>query len=73
MCDCIAKIDERLARDNSRLVTVFTFTPGATLRVKLPTEKINPRNRNRMGALATFCPFCGEPYEPAVAAPEGVA
>lgn len=63
MCDCISKIDERLAQENSRLVITFTLGNGAPCRVKLATEKLNPRNRNSMGALATFCPFCGVKYE----------
>lgn len=66
MCDCIAKIDEHLAKKNSRLVTTFTFGNGGfgAVRARLSTEKINTRNRDSMGALASFCPFCGASYDP---------
>lgn len=61
-CDCITKIDERLAKNNSRLKITFTIGHGHPCRVQIGTEKINTRNRDRMGALATFCPFCGTRY-----------
>jgi hypothetical protein len=61
MCDCISKIDEKLAEHNSRLQVAFTFRPMST-RVHISTEKLVPRKRESMGAVATFCPFCGERY-----------
>lgn len=66
MCDCITKMDEHLKSHNSKLQVIFPIrnTGGlAAIRVHIPTEKINPRNRAKMGAVATFCPFCGTKYE----------
>lgn len=65
MCDCITKINERLKDENSRLVLCWSLTRGlglASETVALRTEKINTRNRKKMGAIASFCPFCGEKY-----------
>lgn len=69
-CTCIDAINGRLAEHNSRLVTTFVIRYGALQDggVKLQTEKINTRNRDNMGAIATFCPFCGVRYEPAAQA-----
>ncbi|MDF2621785.1 MAG: hypothetical protein K0S00_4444 [Xanthobacteraceae bacterium] len=70
MCDCIEQIDAKLAERNSKLQIGFTFgtpdRPGYTFPA-LTTDKIDKRNRDKMGAIPTFCPFCGERY---VAIPE---
>lgn len=64
MCDCMKLIDERLGQHNSRLsVTIMVEAGQMVGRPTIQTEKINPRNRERMGAIATFCPFCGVLYE----------
>lgn len=68
MCDCIEVMNARLSEHNSRLVDTLVVRNGQLLaRAHLTTKKINPRNRDVMGALATFCPFCGEGYDAAVA------
>ena len=64
-CGCIKMLDEHLAKHNSRIVVALTFGGDGELRVAIPTEKINPRSRDRMSAVATFCPFCGTKYDPA--------
>jgi hypothetical protein len=63
-CDCIAKMDAKLGEHNSRLCLAFVYggPEGAQQRVSIRSEKIEPRNRKVMGAVATFCPFCGVPY-----------
>ena len=64
-CNCITEFDAKLAEHNSRLQVIFPFGAGEmTTRVRIGTEKINTRNRTSMGAVATFCPFCGERYAP---------
>jgi hypothetical protein len=64
-CDCIEQIDAKLAERNSKLQIGFTFgtpdRPGYTFPA-LTTEKINKRSRDSMGAIPTFCPFCGTKY-----------
>lgn len=64
-CDCIDLINTSLAERNSKLDVGFTFghegRPGYSFPA-LSTSKINTRNRDRAGAIPTFCPFCGIKY-----------
>lgn len=64
-CDCIEKIDAKLAEHNSKLELGFTFGtedhPGYAFPA-LRTDKINKRSRDKMGAIPTYCPFCGNKY-----------
>ena len=64
-CECIKEIDAELAKRNSKLEVGFTFgtaeRPGYVF-PSLSTEKINKKNRDKMGAIPTFCPFCGVAY-----------
>jgi hypothetical protein len=63
MCDCITKLDEHLAAHNSRLQVSFLNEGGHLVeRPHIGTEKINKRDRRSMGAVPSFCPFCGERY-----------
>lgn len=72
-CKCIEIIDKRLAERNSRLEVGFTFgteeRPGYAFPA-LRTEKINKRNRDKMGAIPTYCPFCGTAYRAALKSAE---
>lgn len=61
-CDCMDKLDDHLKAHNSRLVRSFMLGGGMCDRPTIQVEKINPRNRDCMGAIASFCPFCGVPY-----------
>lgn len=73
-CECIEIINTSLAERNSKLDVGFTFgrdgNPGYTFPA-LSTSKLNPRNRDRAGAIPTFCPFCGMKYR--AAHPDDVA
>lgn len=66
-CERIEKFNEKLAERNSKLQCTFSFPrdgSAAYHTVYIPTEKINKRNRDKCGVVATFCPFCGEKYRP---------
>ena len=66
-CDCISVMDAKLAKHNTRLVPSFAFPQNGGQpfdTVTLTIEKIQPRNRDRVRAAATFCPFCGVRYVP---------
>lgn len=69
-CTCIEVIDKKLAERNSRLEVGFTFgtaeRPGYTF-AALSTEKIDKKKRDKLGAIPTFCPFCGKAYRAALA------
>lgn len=73
-CNCIHEINAMLAQRNTCLGLTFGFPPpGSTLtevsqRPILMTEKIVARKKGRAAIMVpTFCPFCGERYEPAPA------
>ena len=72
-CDCIETFGAKLREHNTRLCVTIGFPRDGSPAFVLPTvktEKIEPRKRvGPVIALPTFCPFCGERYEPALAAP----
>lgn len=64
-CKCIEAINEKLAERNSKLEIGFTFGFEGRASYTFPslsTEKLNKKNRDRCGAIPTFCPFCGVKY-----------
>jgi len=69
MCDCAAKVNERLAESNTALseTSLINMKTGAirqSLIVK--TERLSrdkPRSKVKT-VLPSFCPFCGERYKP---------
>lgn len=62
-CTCMTQIDEKLKEHNSRLQVTFSFGAGSmSARPYIGTEKLNKRNRDHCGAIASFCPFCGTSY-----------
>jgi len=66
-CKCIEEIDAKLAEHNSKLEVGFTIGSKEDHSFVFPalrTEKIDKRNRTKMGAIPTFCPFCGTKYRP---------
>lgn len=67
MCACADLTNERLAKRNSRLscTASINIETGETreIPVVLATEKLDRGKRDKMGALASFCPFCGKKYE----------
>lgn len=72
-CECAEKMDAKLAEHNTKLIRTFGWrNDGSTFtRPSIETEKIERRVRKGPAiAVASFCPFCGEPYEPQPAAPK---
>lgn len=72
-CSCIADVDAKLADHNARLGVAFSFShkgvPGQAW-PHLVVEKIDAKKRGRLPVMVpTYCPFCGEPYEPQPALP----
>lgn len=64
-CDCLSKLDAKLAEHNSRVSTGFTFGRDGQSGYVFPaleTEKIDKRNRKKVGVIPTYCPFCGTAY-----------
>ena len=64
MCDCIKKIDEKLAEVNSntKLKIVWSMS-GAVDRAMVVTEKADKSKRGEVSTVfASYCPFCGEKY-----------
>lgn len=72
-CECIDVMNAKMADHNTKLVLTFGwFKDGTTFtRPTIETEKIEKRVRKGPAiAVPTFCPFCGNPYEPQPAAPK---
>ncbi len=72
-CECLSDMDAKLAAHNTRLVHSISLGVDGQLgftRPVLETEKVEPRRKGRHARVVpTFCPFCGERYEPAPAEP----
>jgi hypothetical protein len=66
-CDCIQRVDEKLAEQNLALDVTFLVMKEfkAMLSVsthwKDPSKK--PRGKKPASILVTFCPFCGTKVE----------
>ena len=63
MCDCVKKMDERLAQNNGRIAVSLQVTADHGLRARLcvETEKLDKTKRKPVPkVMANYCPFCGE-------------
>lgn len=59
-CDCISETNKLLAEHNTVLVTTMFRKPDA---VVVATDKLASKQRGKPALMiASFCPFCGEPY-----------
>ncbi len=67
MCDCIQRIDEKLAERNTRVMLPIMFGADQTPRPMIVTDQIETgRGKQKAcGLLATYCPFCGVAYKAA--------
>ena len=66
MCDCIEQLNQKLNERGLRIAQrlmmgkVMTLSPAI-----IEVEPIDTKSRVRsLPVLATYCPFCGERYEP---------
>jgi hypothetical protein len=72
-CNCVAEFNAKLREHNTRIVeTIGIPRDGSPMftRPTIRTEKVE--SRKRVGpaiAVPTFCPFCGNRYEPEPVAP----
>lgn len=67
MCDCVTLTQEALTKQNQRLPVLTTISGPRAGDEKpyIQTEVVKPRRGERgMKLILTFCPFCGERYEP---------
>lgn len=62
-CTCIDDMNAALADRNTKISCGIVFArPTAYAVPAIGTEKLNPRKRDRVSVLPTFCPFCGVRY-----------
>ena len=63
MCECIEKVEAKLAEKNTRLHLAFSCS-GEPTKVMLGTEKIDSKVRGKpVNLISAYCPFCGVKYE----------
>lgn len=65
MCDCRAKLDEKLKAHNGRIAMAILLPAEGSnalrARVLVQTEKLDTKKRKAVPAvMASYCPFCGE-------------
>lgn len=74
-CGCINTVDAMLAERNTRIMLPIMLGRDQTPRVMIVTEQVESGRgkKKAVGMFATFCPFCGDRYEPAPAAALEVA
>lgn len=72
-CNCVADFNKKLAEHNTRIIeTIGIPRDGSRMftRPMIRTEKIETRKRiGPMIAVPTYCPFCGDRYDPEPAVP----
>lgn len=58
-CNCIEKVDAKLAEHNVALVTSLFGEPKCAVEV----YKVDAKKRGKPPVMmASYCPFCGESY-----------
>lgn len=63
MCDCIKKVDEKLAERNTRLTQAIVCGNHSAPTIMLQTEIMEKKRGARATTvLLSYCPFCGEKY-----------
>lgn len=63
MCDCISRVDQKLAEFNTRIELPWWTSSGKTNTPFIQTIKIDSKKRGKPQAVfASHCPFCGEAY-----------
>lgn len=61
-CDCVAKVDDALAKQNERLIVSLNLFVGES-RAIVMTERLDPTKKTKRHTMvASFCPFCGKEY-----------
>lgn len=71
MCECRAKMDEKLKAHNGRIALAILLpaegSDALRSRILVQTEKLDTKKRNAVPAvIASYCPFCGEHVADAV-------
>jgi hypothetical protein len=62
MCDCIERVNTKLAEHNTIINSTFWVSAGP-ISPFVETRKLDTSKRGKPKAVfATFCPFCGEEY-----------
>lgn len=66
MCDCMTRVNEKLASRNTRLAVSFCLSSDlseADAMLMIQTEKLDKGLRTKpTSVIPTFCPFCGVKY-----------
>lgn len=61
MCDCISRIDAKLATDAPNTMLVLNLL-GPTRAVVATCKRQEKKREKAAYVMASYCPFCGEQY-----------
>ena len=68
MCDCLEKTNDAFKKEYGCVVTTtINMTRGEVI-CEIPLSRLGNSRKRLPSLVASYCPFCGEPYKHTIAA-----